>query len=377
MKFTVNSDELKKNLAQISGAVATNNTTPILSCIYMEIEGNELLARTTNMSITIAVRIPVIDADVSDGNKIAIPAALFLNALKAIGGSAITIHADTKTWSVSIKTESGNYNISGRDASLFPSMVHLEDTDAISIPTASLINALDSVAFAASTDPAHIQLSGILFDFLENGINIVATDGHKMSQYSNTELIPAFQKKSIMPASSAKTIKNVLTATSDNNVHIYTTPTYMEIRVGNVIYNVRLIDGNYPRYNSVFPQGDHFTLGVDKKHMSATVTRVLLFANQITSQIALSIKDNTLTVSAEDIEFANKAQETIPCSWDGGEFRIGFNGKLLQSIMSAVRGNDMEIQLTEPKRPAVITSKDGYTDTEKVQMLLMPVVLTD
>ena len=102
-----------------------------------------------------------------------------------------------------------------------------------------------------------------------------------------------------------------------------------------------------------------------------------IFSNKTTHQIRLRIAGAELHISAEDIDYSNKAEERLACSFQGDDMQIGFNSRFLTEMLSNLNSEEIMLELSLPNRAGIITPVDGLEEGEKVTMLVMPVMLNN
>lgn len=100
-----------------------------------------------------------------------------------------------------------------------------------------------------------------------------------------------------------------------------------------------------------------------------------IFSNKTTNQVRLKLVGNSLTISAEDIDFANKAEERLPCDYNGTDLQIGFNSRFLIEMLNNLQSEEITLEMSEPNRAGIIKPVDGLEDGEEILMLVMPVML--
>lgn len=108
-----------------------------------------------------------------------------------------------------------------------------------------------------------------------------------------------------------------------------------------------------------------------------TVKRVSIFSNKTTHQIRLRIAGAELHISAEDIDYSNKAEERLNCSFQGDDMQIGFNARFLTEMLSNLSSDEIQLEMSLPNRAGIITPVDGLEEGEQVTMLVMPVMLNN
>ena len=137
----------------------------------------------------------------------------------------------------------------------------------------------------------------------------------------------------------------------------------------------RLVDGKYPNYEAVIPKENPNRLTIDRNLFLNSIKRVSIFSNKTTHQIRLRIAGAELNISAEDIDYSNKAEERLTCDYQGDDIQIGFNSRFLVEMLSNLTSNEVTLELSMPNRAGILTPTDGLYEGEVVTMLVMPVML--
>ncbi len=137
----------------------------------------------------------------------------------------------------------------------------------------------------------------------------------------------------------------------------------------------RLIEGNFPRYSSVIPTNNDNKMVVDRLELHNTLKRVSVFSNPATNLIRLAIKNNELSVSAQDLDYSISAHETIPCEYSGNDMEIGFKSVFLLDILSNITASDVVVELSDSARAGLFLPQEEASADEDTLMLLMPMML--
>jgi len=175
-------------------------------------------------------------------------------------------------------------------------------------------------------------------------------------------------------------VKNILNGNKEDfDVTIDYNNTNVFFTFDNFLIVCRLVDGKYPNYEAAIPKNNPNKLTVDRQTFLNTLRRVSLFANQSTHQVRLSIKERELEISSEDLEFSNKAHETIPCSYDGEPMDIGFNAKFLSEMITNLDTEQVLMELSHPSRAGILfpINDSEEAKAEDILMLVMPVMLAN
>jgi DNA polymerase-3 subunit beta len=112
MNFVVSSSTLLKHLKSISGVLNSSNTIPILDCFLFELNNGNLTLFASDMETTITTSIKV---DSSENGSLAIPAKTLLEALSNLPEQPISFIIDNKKFSAKLKTETGDYTLTGHN----------------------------------------------------------------------------------------------------------------------------------------------------------------------------------------------------------------------------------------------------------------------
>ena len=380
MRFIINSQLFLKHLSALNGVISNNNTVPIIACFHLHLENNILTIKATDLETTMVSKIELENARVEGIDSIAVPAKLLLDMLKSLDDVPINFAVDAETYSIEISSGEGKYSLAGQNAETFPAMPEMKDTVQTSMPASVLVNAINKTAFAASTDEMRQQMSGIYCEMTPENVTFVATDAHKLVRYRRNDIHSDESVNFILPRKPIMQVKNILGGNKEEfDVTIDYNNTNVFFTFDNFLIVCRLVDGKYPNYEAAIPKNNPNKLTVDRQTFLNTLRRVSLFANQSTHQERLSIKERELEISSEDLEFSNKAHETIPCSYDGEPMEIGFNAKFLSEMIINLDTEQVLMELSHPSRAGILfpINDSEEAKAEDILMLVMPVMLAN
>ena len=137
----------------------------------------------------------------------------------------------------------------------------------------------------------------------------------------------------------------------------------------------RLVEGNYPSYNSVIPTENPNKLHIDRNELYNSLKRVSVFSNQASNLIKLQLKGNQVTVSAQDIDFSISAYERLNCQYEGDDMEIGFKSTFMIEILANLSTPEIILEMSDPTRAGLILPASSENKNEDVLMLLMPMMI--
>lgn len=380
MKFIVNSQQLLKQLQSLSGVLTSNNTMPIINCFHLHLEEGSLTVKTTDLSTTLVARMEVETGRMEKAEEVAIPSKMLLEILKSFDDVPVTFSVDPQSHAIELSSGQGEYHLAGMDADTYPTMPTAEGTATVVMSCEALVNAINKTYFATSNDEMHQQMSGIYCEMTPDGVTFVATDAHKLVRYRRRDVTSAESTNFILPKKPITIVKNILAARKeDGEVTMEYNNTNLFITFDNFYIVCRLVDGRYPNYEAAIPKDNPNKLVVDRQSFINTLRRVSIFASEATRQVRLSIGKDSLTISAEDLEFSNNAKETIPCQFEGEGMEIGFNAKFLTEMISNLDSEQVLMEMSHPSRAGIIFpyGDDAEDKQDDILMLVMPVMLAN
>jgi len=372
MNFIVSSTQLQRQLQTLSGVLNTSNTLPILDHVLFELAPQQLKITATDLETTISAKIKV--ESTSEG-KLAVPARLLLDTVKTFPEQPLTFsQADNNT--LEISSEQGKYALAYANADEYPQAADVVDASSLTIQGDTLATAINNTIFASGNDDLRPVMSGVFFQLSSSGMTFVATDAHKLVKYERTDVVAPETAEFIMPKKPLNLLKSVLVG-SEEDVTINYNSSNVQFSFDDNLVICRLIDGKYPNYEAVIPKENPNVMSINRVQLLNTVKRVSIFSNKTTHQIRLRIAGAELHISAEDIDYSNKAEERLTCSFQGDDMQIGFNARFLTEMLSNLSSDEIQLELSLPNRAGIITPVDGLDEGEQVTMLVMPVMLNN
>ena len=372
MRFIVSSTYLLKQLQVLGGVINSSNTLPILDNFLFELDESKLIVSASDLETTMS---SILDVESDSKGSIAIPARLLLETLKTFPEQPLTFVVEDNN-TIEISSNHGKYALAYADGNEFPKAVALEDPSTTVVTGDVLATAISKTIFATGNDDLRPVMSGVFFQFSTEGLTFVATDAHKLVRYKREDVKANQASEFIMPKKPLNLLKGILAANEDD-VKIEYNESNAKFTFDNSELVCRLIDGKYPNYEAVIPKENPNKLVIDKTQFLSSVKRVSIFSNKTTYQIRLKIAGAELNISAEDIDYSNKAEERLTCDYQGDDMQIGFNSRFLVEMLSNLTSDEVQLEMSMPNRAGILTPVDGLDDGEEVTMLVMPVMLNN
>jgi DNA polymerase-3 subunit beta len=369
MNFVISSATLLKHLQGISGVLSTSNTLPILDNFLFEINDGRLTVSASDLETTMRTSM---DVEANEEGKIAIPAKLLLDVLKTLPDQPCTFLVDDGNYGVEIAYDNGKSKMVGYNGEDFPKVPTLENANSIRVSGDIVASAINKTLFATGVDDLRPVMSGVFCQFSPENITFVATDAHKLVRYTRTDSQASGSSSFILPKKPLNLLKTNLKG--DEEVLLEYNDSNAVFTFNDIVLVCRLIDGKYPNYEAVIPKENPNVLVIDRLQFMSSIKRVSIFANKTTHQIKLKLAGSELSLSAEDIDFANEANERLTCNYDGDDMEIGFNSRFLVEMLNNLESTEVRLEMSEPSRAGLLKPNEKE-ENEDILMLVMPVML--
>ncbi len=372
MNFRVAVKEFAQALSRISSATPQRSPMQVLENILMHLDGSSLSLTATDMDIVVTTRIEV---EATAGGSILVPAKRLVDTVRALDVGDLTFDVEPATKRITLHTASGQYKLSGLDSAEFPQLPRFEAKASLKLPLAKFSSMIDRTVFACSGDEFRPAMTGVLFQFRPDEIRAVATDGFRLVRVIDHDMAGTTgdQLDIIVPP---KALNLASKAFNADDITLEASQTHVRFADGVTTVTARLIDENYPNYESVIPQANDKRMVIRREELLNTVKRVSLYSNSQTRQVRLRIAPDGVRVQAEDMDTGGEAYEQVPCDYGNEELEIGFNSQYVRDALDRIDSEDVAFDFSTPLRPSLITPHGG-ANGQDVLMLLMPIRLNN
>ena len=366
MQLSCLQENLSRGLSVVQRAVATRTTLPITQNVLLSTDNSRLKLAATNLEIAISTWI---GAQVEDEGSITIPARLLTEFVNSLPAERIDIAMNPQPLGLDLECARFEAHINGRDADDFPPIPTVESGVIGKISSSVLKDAITHVAFAAATEESRPVLTGIKVDLKEDRFTFVAADGFRLAVYEGKLAEAVSEDVSfIMPARAFQEV-NRLIGSDDTTIEFTVTPSKSQalFRLENVELVSQLIQGAFPNYSQLIPEGHATRAVVDRTAFLRATRTASIFARDGSGIVRLNVlpaengSGGKLSISSRAEELGDNQGE-IDASVEGDESKIAFNSKYLSEVLDVLGSGEIALETTTSSSPGVIRplSKEGY-----------------
>jgi DNA polymerase-3 subunit beta len=374
MKFQVQKSALVEAVSQVSKAIATKTTIPILSGIQIVAHDRGLYLTGSNSDLTIQVHVPEKDEDqqqvtVEEMGNIVLPGKILSDIVRKLPGKTVSWETREQYKTV-IQSEQARFELIGLDPEEYPSLPHLANQGSFTMEAEVLRQIIRQTQFACSTDEAKMELTGILWQLEQGVLTCTSTDGHRLArkqvEIEGTEDLTFEQV--IVPGKSAselaKTFQDV-----DGYVDIVVADNQLLVQTDRLEFYTRLIEGKYPNTNGFIPNDGQVFVTCATKELLQTIDRASLIGlGGRDHVIKWSIIDNQVEISSTSQEIG-QVVEQLNATVDGPELSISFNPRYMMEALRSIDAEEIRLRFKGTMAPFTICPI-GRKDT---LFLILPV----
>lgn len=373
MKLVISSSELLKAVMSVAKAIPSKTALPILENFLFVLENRTLSVTASDSELSLKTTIAVDLAD--EEGRIAVPARQMMDLLKELPDQPLTIKTVSDS-SFECCWTSGTSTMPYFPADDYPEIATVgEDAQKIVFPAQSLVEGISNTVYATADDEIRPIMNGILFDIDTDSTTLVASDAHKLICYTTKDVQSPEKASFILHKKPANVLKSII-GKDVELVQVAFDAKNVVFGFDNTIVICRLITGKYPKYRDVIPQNNANVLKIDRTMFLNVVRRISVCSNKGSNQIKLSLSDNTLEISAQDLGFSIAAYEKVACSYEGDALEIGFKSSFLQEILSNMSCDQVVMKFADSRRAALVVPAEDEAESEKLCGIIMPIMFS-
>lgn len=346
----INRDVLLKPLSSVTGIVERRHTLPILSNLLLEAKNNTIQLTTTDLEMQISL---TIQAALQEELSTTISAKKFLDICRSLP-DGIDIDLMSKDSRMTVKAGKSRFNLQTLPAADYPVMTKVSGQSIqIQLPQLELKRLLKQVEFAMAQQDIRYYLNGLLLEVDGNKLNLVGTDGHRLS-FTSTTLNQSHEKTDvILPR---KTVIELIKLLEDNDEEVT-----IEIAAGQVNFafgDMRLIskviDGKFPDYHRVIPSSHGNTFTANRVEILTAMQRASILSNEKYRGIRMVLSENNIKLISTNTE-QEEAEEELEISYTQDSLDIGFNVTYLIDVLNNTQQENINFSFADANSSCLIT----------------------
>ena len=381
MKVVCSQSELNTALQLVSRAVATRPTHPVLANVLLTADAGSNRLSLTGFDLSLGIQTSLA-ASVETSGAITLPARLLGEIVSRLSSdSPVTLAVDDSGEQVRLTSLSGSYQMRGMSADDYPDLPMVESGMTLKLQPERLVQALKGTLFASSADEAKQLLTGVHLKFNQRALEAAATDGHRLAvlnvedalqDAAVTDAVDDAGFAVTLPSRSLREVERLMASwRSDEPVSLFCDRGQVVFLAADQMVTSRTLEGTYPNYGQLIPDGFTRTFGMDRRALIAALERIAVLADQHNNVVKFSSQpeDGVVQISA-DAQDVGSGSESLPSNLEGDAMQIAFNVRYLLDGLKAMGSDRIVLHCNAPTTPAVLRSEEA---SEAFTYLVMPV----
>ena len=354
-------ENLSHGLGIVQRAVATRTTLPITQHVLLASDGGRLKLSATNLEIAISTWV---GSEIVEEGAITVPARLLTDFVNSLTRQTIEVKSISPGRGIELKGDRVQATINGNDANEFPPIPSVGEGTVTQVDPKALREAIHQVVFAAAAEDSRPVLTGVNVELDGDQLTLAAADGFRLAVHYAKVLQPVSEALSvIVPARTLSEVERLIEG--DDPIDIVITPQRSQIlfRMKNTEVVSQLLQGTFPNYSQLIPQGRDTRVVVDLSELQRATKTASIFAKDGSGIVRLQMQPSTtggsgtLTISSKAEEVGDNQGE-IEAEMEGGEGRIAFNSRYLGDVLNVIGQSKVALEMTTSSSPGVIRPVD-------------------
>jgi len=374
MKFKINRDHFSNGLAQVLNVVGSKAAMPILSNVLIEAEKDCISLTTTNLDLGIRCKIK---AEVKEGGSVTLPVKRLATIVRELPNVDVAFDS-TANHQVKIASGGSNFRIMGIGAEEFPKLTDSTDDKTYTLEQSEIATMLSNVSYAQSTDETRFILNGVYFNFKDEKLTLVATDGRRLALVSKELAVPATSAGAIiLPAKTVAELLRLLGKGDKLKIAFNERRAAFQIDTGkdtsglidSIYLFSKVVEGNYPNYQQVIPKETHQRIKLERELFLQCVHRAALVTSEKSNSVKIKLSSNLLEITASSPDFG-ESHESMAIAYSGADLQVAFNPQFVMDPLRALTKDEVFFELKDEVSPGVFKTLESFV------CVIMPVRLS-
>ena len=353
MNFSISRERLLKPVQLIVGAVERRQTMPVLSNFLFRNVNGHLIITASDLELEVSASV---DAS-PEGESITVPGRKLLDICKSLPDNS-EIHFSVKNDKVEIKSAKSRFSLATLAASDFPLVDEIDVDETISIDRQQLCALIEDTSFAMAQQDVRYYLNGLMMESSSGMLRTVATDGHRLAMAETRLDNSNPDRQVIIPRKAVQEFMRILAA-SEGSVDLAFSQNHLQADFGDIRFVTKLIDGKFPDYQRVIPEGHQHIARIEREMLRASLMRASILSNEKYRGVRLAFHDSTLKIQAHNPE-QEEAEEDLDVTYSGPDLAVGFNVSYLVDVLNTVKADEVEFHLQDTGSSLLIVCADVH-----------------
>ncbi|QJC37110.1 DNA polymerase III subunit beta [Enterobacteriaceae endosymbiont of Donacia vulgaris] len=363
----INRELLIKPLKHVTNIINNKSIHPIINNILIEIMENGIIFfKSTNLEIEITSFIKNINN--KKKYSVILQGKKFYNICHSLPKNN-EIKFTFSNNKVIISSKNCFFKISTLSVDNFPTINFIKYDIEFNIKNKIMKKFIYSTYFSIADNDVRKYLNGLLLKIKNNILNIVSTDGHRLSIYTYIITKKIIDYYVIIPKKSIFELFKLLNNT-DELINIRINHNNICFIFNNLKFISKLIESNFPNYENIIPKCFYKMIKINRIELKNSLNRISILVNERTKGITLLFNHNYLKIFSSNIN-NERVEETLEIEKQNNSeeynITISLNINYLISVINVLESNIIKISFTN--NISSIQIEDNY-EKNKIYLIM-------
>ena len=357
LSINVSKEDFLAALNSLQSIIGKKGTMAVLSNVLIQTQENYIELIATDLEVGIKRNVA---AEILSPGAITLPAKILFEIVRESGSDSLKIEEKDKNWA-HIKAGSSMYNLAGTASEEYPDFPEYNEDSLVSLPSELIRELIEKTIFSVAQErESNYSLTGILLEKEKNFIRMVSSDGHRLSimekELDKEGSDIAIEKNTIIPRKGVSEIKKI--CEGQKNILLGADKKQIVVKTKNSLMIVRLMNGEFPDYRSIVNviEKEKF-IEIERSVFLESLKRTNLFTEDTFNAIQLSVEENKLVLSSQNMDFGN-AKDEVKIIYSGEPLEIGFNCKYFIDTLQAMKSEMIKAYINSDQSPCLIEGNE-------------------
>ncbi|HKA21270.1 MAG TPA: DNA polymerase III subunit beta [Blastocatellia bacterium] len=362
MRFSVGKNVLLRELNLLQGIVEKKSTIPILSNVLIETVNDSTISLVaTDLDVSLQTECA---AESAKPGSMVLQARKLFEIVRNLPDAEINLTKEDNDW-VKVVCASSEFRIVGQAKEHFPSTPKAEKAG-VTIPASVLHGLINRTVFAITQEESRYALNGALLLFGEGRLQMVATDGHRLSLAASDLESSGESFKVIIPKKALIELAK-LTAGAEEDIEMSRDENHLYFEVQSRHLTSRMLAGQFPNYDLVLPKNNDKSISLNVDKITQAIKRAALMADERSHGIKVDLANGKLSITSQSAD-VGEAKEMIPLDYTGDNLSIGFNAQYILDFLGVVGTDEVLFEFKDEQSPALLRPSGDEADYKYVVM---------
>ena len=371
MEIVLNREDFSNGIKIVEKVTAQKAIQPILSNILIEaVSSDRVKFCATDLNLAINYKT---SAQIEGTGAITLSAKKISEIVSKLSSTEVTLKTNEDTDNIKVKSGKTEFDLISLPATDFPKVLDETNTDeakTIILNKNEFSKAIKQVIFAVSVQETQPVLTGVCFNIEGNSLELAATDGNRLTRIQKEIETPVEELINfIVPAKTLAEVQRISSIVEDENITLKVQKNKILFVFENLVFQSRLIDGTYPKYQQLIPNSSERKIVIDRAELINSIERVSVMVNDRTNVVKFNFTANQLEIMADTLE-AGRSKDYIDIEYDFADMLTAFNYKYVLDGLKNMDSKNVEIEISDVLAASIFKPQD---DKNNYICLIMPV----